>query len=172
MRQDFNPYFKENPFSPERFFCHWNFCILQVSTMPPIGITTQNWQKEKPPDWVVFLFMATSNGLEPSTSSVTGWRANRLHHEAMWWWEQQGSNLWPPACKADALPAELCSQTSHTGFPQATWIIIHRNRCFVKHYFRFFEIIFPGHKTCLLPPDFRILQIFFSKSLIFSGVNS
>ena len=28
--------------------------------------------------------MATSNGLEPSTSSVTGWRANRLHHEAMW----------------------------------------------------------------------------------------
>ena len=37
--------------------------------------------------------LATSNGLEPSTSSVTGWRANRLHLEAMWWWEQQGSNL-------------------------------------------------------------------------------
>ena len=37
--------------------------------------------------------LATRNGLEPSTSSVTGWRANRLHHEAMWWWEQQGSNL-------------------------------------------------------------------------------
>ena len=29
-----------------------------------------------------FSFLATSNGLEPSTSSVTGWRANRLHHEA------------------------------------------------------------------------------------------
>ena len=28
-------------------------------------------------------FLATSNGLEPSTSSVTGWRANRLHHEAI-----------------------------------------------------------------------------------------
>ena len=28
-------------------------------------------------------YLATSNGLEPSTSSVTGWRANRLHHEAM-----------------------------------------------------------------------------------------
>ena len=26
------------------------------------------------------------------------------------WWEQQGSNLWPSACKADALPAELCSR--------------------------------------------------------------
>ncbi len=37
--------------------------------------------------------MATPNGLEPSTSSVTGWRANRLHHRAMFWWEQQGSNL-------------------------------------------------------------------------------
>ncbi len=28
-------------------------------------------------------FLATRNGLEPSTSSVTGWRANRLHHRAM-----------------------------------------------------------------------------------------
>ena len=36
-------------------------------------------------------YLATSNGLEPSTSSVTGWRANRLHHEAMWC-EQCGSN--------------------------------------------------------------------------------
>ena len=39
------------------------------------------------------VFMATRNGLEPSTSSVTGWRANRLHHRARLWWEQQGSNL-------------------------------------------------------------------------------
>ena len=29
-----------------------------------------------------YLKMATRNGLEPSTSSVTGWRANRLHHRA------------------------------------------------------------------------------------------
>ena len=33
-------------------------------------------------------YLATSNGLEPSTSSVTGWRANRLHHEAMFFSEQ------------------------------------------------------------------------------------
>ena len=31
-------------------------------------------------------FMATPNGLEPSTSSVTGWRANRLHHRARTRW--------------------------------------------------------------------------------------
>ena len=29
-------------------------------------------------------YLATRNGLEPSTSSVTGWRANRLHHEAIY----------------------------------------------------------------------------------------
>ena len=32
-------------------------------------------------------YLATRNGLEPSTSSVTGWRANRLHHRAKLWWE-------------------------------------------------------------------------------------
>ena len=31
---------------------------------------------------ISLLKMATRNGLEPSTSSVTGWRANRLHHRA------------------------------------------------------------------------------------------
>ena len=36
-------------------------------------------------------------------SVLTNWTTGPL------WWEQQGSNLWPSACKADALPAELCS---------------------------------------------------------------
>ena len=32
-----------------------------------------------------------------------------IAHAATWKWGLQGSNLWPSACKADALPAELRS---------------------------------------------------------------
>ena len=42
------------------------------------------------------------------------WQASALTNWATGpkWWEQQGSNLWPPACKAGALPAELYSHFS------------------------------------------------------------
>ena len=36
-------------------------------------------------------------------SVLTNWTTRPI------WWELQGSNLWPSACKADALPAELRS---------------------------------------------------------------
>ena len=32
--------------------------------------------------------LATGNGLEPSTSSVTGWHSNQLNYPATMWWTQ------------------------------------------------------------------------------------
>ena len=84
--------------------------------------------------------MATRNGLEPSTSSVTGWRANRLHHRAKY----GGNNR---ARTYDLLLVrQMLSQLSYApknNRSSATWIIIHIKQGFVKHYFRIFEIIFP-----------------------------
>ena len=56
--------------------------------------------------------MATRIGLEPTTSAVTGRHSNQLNYRAeFYWWAMTGSNCRPPACKADALPAELIALT-------------------------------------------------------------
>ena len=50
----------------------------------------------------------------------------QLSHIGLKKWDLQGSNLWPSACKADALPAELrphildISQTTQTGLEPVT----------------------------------------------------
>ena len=55
-------------------------------------------------------------GLEPKTcwlqiSCSANW-ATSAHIAKAIRWDLQGSNLWPSACKADALPAELRSHTT------------------------------------------------------------
>ena len=44
-----------------------------------------------------------SNGLEPSTSRLSGVCSNQLSYEPIYWWRISESNRWPPACKAGAL---------------------------------------------------------------------
>ena len=46
------------------------------------------------------------NGLEPSTSRLSVVCSSQLSYWPIWW-RLAGSNRWPPACKAGALPAEL-----------------------------------------------------------------
>ena len=94
-------------------------------------------------------FMATRNGLEPSTSSVTGWRANRLHHRA----KLCGGNNRARTCDP-MLVRHVLSQLSYAPIPSpdavhisATGFIIHTNHDFVKgflsNFFKIFLRIFP-----------------------------
>ena len=74
---------------------------------------------------MTFVILVGSSGLEPPTSRLSGARSNHLSYEPMLvfgvsrssrtvyvtfslrWWRWWGSNPWPPACRAGALPAEL-----------------------------------------------------------------
>ena len=60
--------------------------------------------------------MAGVTRLELATSCVTGRHSNQLSYTPIYiffkWCSQQDLNLWPPACKAGALPTELCEQSS------------------------------------------------------------
>ena len=128
---------------------------LHPHLVPPVGIepTTRGfsvrcstyWATEaywgsKLPRYANLRFMATPNGLEPSTSSVTGWRANRLHHRA----KSDGGNNRARTCDL-LLVRQMLSQLSYAPvclgvlLTSATWFIIHRKPYFVKHFFSKFS---------------------------------
>ena len=112
--------------------------------------------------------MATPNGLEPSTSSVTGWRANRLHHRA----KSGGNNR---ARTYDLLLVrQMLSQLSYAPrfassvlCTSATWFIIHTNPLFVKHILRNFFKYFnePESRHFLSKPHyFKLFMLQQSKA--------
>ena len=79
---------------------------------------TQGFSVPCSTDWAIWAYMAGATGLEPATSGVTGQRSNQLSYTPtgcleyinqifLKWWSLLGSNQWPPACKAGALPTEL-----------------------------------------------------------------
>ena len=93
--------------------------------------------------------MATPNGLEPSTSSVTGWRANRLHHRAKY-----GGNNRARTCDL-LLVRQMLSQLSYAPVSatvlhtSATGHIIPLDSRFVKHFFDFFQKISFASKSAV-----------------------
>ena len=92
-----------------------------------------------------FLMVGLS-GLEPPTSRLSGVRSNQLSYEPIClfrfssgpWWRWTGSNRWPPACKAGALPAELYPRIKN---------VLPCSECFWKIFYTWQDIFYPSQKS-------------------------
>ena len=118
----FLPFFLERPISIF-FYCFLNICsfalfgfqwsfaftltLLYLSaTFHVFACETKSFRLRMKLDRQSLLCRVVGlDGLEPSTSRLSGARSNHLSYRPWWrWWD---SNPWPPACRAGALPTEL-----------------------------------------------------------------
>ena len=83
---------------------------VQLSKINPAEAGKSELRRETWPQGLVGV-----PGIEPGTSSLSGTRSNQLSYTPATpetapprWWRQPGSNRRHPACKAGALPTELC----------------------------------------------------------------
>ena len=115
--------------------------------------------------------MATRNGLEPSTSSVTGWRANRLHHRAKF----GGGNNRARTCDL-LLVRQMLSQLSYA--PERAFGAAHLSDVayytqyppICQAFFPIFFVLFSRRLFQRFPVETGNTQIFSSSSATSSGV--
>ena len=87
--------------------CNHNPCVNPLAPTQPKGyVFTQTCQRQV----FGFTHFTSSKLLKIQTASVRNrYQRVRLGYRfLMEWWRQTGSNRRPPACKAGALPTELC----------------------------------------------------------------
>ena len=125
-------------------------------------------------------FQIAEEGFEPPTPRVWTVCSRQLSYSAVFWntlrfpqkWDLQGSNLWPSACKADALPAELRSHgLQSVVFPSTACPLYYYFQLLVNTFFQIFFYFFLQagfwHFMVLFSHDFmdfsHFLRIFFTK---------
>ena len=112
---------KLNEVSVSRNFSQFLKKMVEISGIEPLtsclqGRRSPSWAKPPYPSVDVWEVVG-QNGLEPSTSRLSVVCSSQLSYwpvfaSHFFWWRLAGSNRWPPACKAGALPAELNPQIS------------------------------------------------------------
>ena len=138
-------------------------------------------QKQKNP-WFFKGFRVAEGRFDLSTPRVWPVCSSQLSYSAIFnWngWGLQGSNLWPSACKADALPAELRPRIQCVAclfLPHSRLLVQYMINCGnCQHFFEFFLKKFFCPYFCWFSGIFRdgrafIFSIFYRK--FFNGLYS
>ena len=93
------------------FTIHFAFCILHFRSGGPRTRFPRSWLLFNPLAKWWAKMDSNHRPHDYQSCALASWAIGP--YPALLWWRVPGSNRWPPACKAGALPAEL---TPHKGF--------------------------------------------------------